>query len=207
MAERARRRAPLILASGSQARKQMLAAAGLQFDVVPADIDERAIRTALETGDNPLEPDDIADILARAKAEHVSRAKPEALVIGSDQVLALDETIFEKPANADVARANLLSMRGRAHELHAAVALAHGGETVWSHSDIATMTMRKFSAGFLDDYIAKSGNGILSSVGAYQLEGMGVQLFEKIEGDYFTILGMPLLPLLQELRARGVVAA
>ena len=195
----------LILASGSGARRQMMEAAGLVFEVVPADVDEVAIRDTLRAGNSGIEPADVAEVLARAKAEMVSAAHPDALVIGADQVLALGDQIFEKPADLDAARDSLLVLRGKTHQLHSAVVLAENGETVWSASDVAHMGVRAFTPEFLGAYLATAGEKICSSVGAYQLEGLGVQLFEKIEGDYFTILGMPLLPLLGELRARGVV--
>lgn len=196
----------IILASASRSRRAMLSAAGVAFDVVPSSVDERAIREALGDEETEIEPDDVADILARAKAEDVSRLHPDALVIGSDQVLALGEDIYEKPANMAEARAHLMSFRGQVHELHAAVAIAENGVTVWSTTETAALTMRPFSTKFLDAYLAQAGDMVLQSVGAYQLEGLGIQLFEKIDGDYFTILGMPLLPLLGELRRRKVIS-
>jgi septum formation protein len=195
----------IILASGSQSRRAMLTAAGLSFEVIPSGIDEHAIREALGDDAAEIEPDDVADILARAKAEDVSRLYPDALVIGGDQVLALGAEIYDKPADMATARSHLLAFRGRVHELHAAVVLAENGVTVWGHTDAAALTMRNFSTKYLDAYLAKAGDAVLQSVGAYQLEGLGVQLFEKIDGDYFTILGMPLLPLLGELRRRKVL--
>jgi len=195
----------LILASGSAARKQMLQAAGVVFRVVPADIDEAAIRKTLTANDAEIEPGDVAEVLARAKAEAVSTDHPGVLVVGADQVLSLGDRIFEKPADCDVARDQLLALRGRTHRLYSAVVLALDGETVWSTGDMADMTMRPFSPEFLGAYLAAGGDAICQSVGAYQLEGLGAQLFEKIEGDYFTILGMPLLGLLNELRGRGAL--
>ena len=184
----------------------MLEGAGLTFEIVPADVDETAIREALTADNEGVDPEDIADVLARAKAETVSAANPEAIVIGADQVLACNGMIFEKAKNATEAREALLKLRGHPHQLHSAVVIAEGGEVTWSHCDTAHMTMRKFSLQFLGEYVARSAPALTSSVGAYQLEGLGVQLFEKIEGDYFTILGLPLLPLLAELRQRGVIA-
>lgn len=195
----------LILASASAARREMLARAGIVFDVSPAKVDERAIRATLEADGNLLEPDDVAEVLARAKAEAVSREHPDAIVIGSDQVLALDGEIYEKPPTGEAARQQLLALRGRRHELHAAVALAEGGETQWSATDVAVLAVRRFSMTFLEEYLARLGPEVCETVGAYKLEGLGAQLFEAIDGDYFTILGMPLLPLLEELRQRKVI--
>ncbi|MFM9849823.1 MAG: Maf family protein [Hyphomicrobiaceae bacterium] len=197
----------LVLASGSGSRRQMLDAAGLTFDVAPADVDERAIREALQADDSGIEPADVAEVLARAKAEIISRQHPEALVIGADQILALDDEIFEKPADLAGARGHLQKLRGRTHQLHSAVVVAEHGEVVWAHVDTASLTMHAFSADFLENYLTLAGTVICDSVGAYQLEGLGVQLFERIDGDYFTILGLPLLPLLAELRARKIIAS
>lgn len=194
---------PLILASASRGRRNLLAAAGLTFDVVPADIDELTIRQTLLADDARIDPVDIAEVLARAKAEAVSRDHPDRLVIGSDQVLARDARLYGKPADLDEARVMLMSLRGVTHELHTAVALSAGGDTVWAHTETAYLTMRNFSAAFLDGYLAHVGARICGIAGAYEIEGPGVQLFERVEGDYFTIVGLPLLPLLQELRARG----
>lgn len=198
---------PLVLASGSRSRRQMLDAAGLTFDVTPADVDERAIRETLQADDSGIEPADVAEVLARAKAEAISRLRLEALVIGADQVLALDDEIFEKPADLAGARRHLQKLRGRTHQLHSAVVLAQGGEVVWANVDTASLTMHAFSADFLETYLTLAGTVICGSVGAYQLEGLGAQLFERIEGDYFTILGLPLLPLLAELRTRKIIAS
>jgi nucleoside triphosphate pyrophosphatase len=193
---------PLILASASRGRRDLLAAAGLTFDIVPADIDEVTIRQTLLADDDGIDPVDIAEVLARAKAEAVSRDHPDRLVIGSDQVLARDARLYGKPADLEEARVMLMSLRGVTHELHTAVALAKGGDTVWAHVETAYLTMRNFSAAFLDGYLAHVGARICDVAGAYEIEGPGVQLFARIEGDYFTIVGLPLLPLLQELRAR-----
>lgn len=197
----------LILASQSRSRREMLERAGISFSVEPAHLDERGIRLALEDGDEQTsEPADIAEVLAQAKALAVARLNPAALVIGSDQVLALDSEILEKPPDITAARSHLLRLRGRTHYLHAAVALARGEEIVWSCTDVAELTMRSFSESFLVQYLARVGERACESVGAYQLEGLGVQLFEQVTGDFFTILGMPLVPLLEELRQRGVIA-
>lgn len=196
----------LVLASGSRSRRSMLEAAGLSFSIDPANVDEPAIRETLQAGGNAIDPADVAEVLARAKAQAVSAGHPGALVIGGDQILALDETIFEKPQGLPGARAHLEALRGRTHQLHSAVVLAIDDEVVWAHVDTAELTMRRFSDAFLSDYLRRAGAVVCDSVGAYQLEGLGVQLFERIEGDYFTILGLPLLPLLTELRSRGALA-
>ena len=192
---------PVILASGSTIRRQMLEAAGLGFTVVPAEVDERPIHMSYD-GSNP---GGIARQLARLKAEAVSQAHPHALVIGADQVLALGAAIFHKPADLAQARKHLSWLRGKAHELHSAVAMAENGAVVWDTIDTARLTIRDFSDEFLDDYLARAGERICGCVGAYELEGLGLQLFERIEGDYFPVLGMPMIPLLAELRAKGAL--
>lgn len=195
----------LILASGSRARKNMLSAAGVVFEVVPADVAEDAITSAMISQSDCVEAADIAGALAAEKALSVARAHPKALVIGSDQVLALGRRMFSKAANVSEARETLTALRGRAHELVSAVALASGNDVVWQTVESAQLTMRPFSGDFLDDYLSRAGDRILGSVGCYEIEGVGSQLFERVEGDHFTIMGMPLLPLLNELRTRGVV--
>jgi septum formation protein len=201
--------ANIILASGSRARREMLHAAGVSFTIEPADVDEDAIRAALydEDGAATVEPADVAEILAVAKAESVSRLQPEAFVIGSDQVLAFCDEILTKPKNEAAARRQLASFRGSVHAVHSAVSLSHNGETLWSMVDTAEMHVRDFTDAFLDDYMRRAGRSVLDSVGAYLLEGHGIQLFDKIEGDYFTVLGMPLMPLLAELRTRNLILA
>ncbi|MCV0368487.1 Maf family nucleotide pyrophosphatase [Filomicrobium sp.] len=197
----------LILASGSRARYSLLKSAGVAFTVIPADIDETAVRETL-TSDNPeIDPVDVADVLARVKGEAVSAANPDSLVIAADQVLALGPEIFSKPADLEDARECLKKLRGRTHQLHSAVVLAENGEVTWAHVETADMTMRNFSTTFLSEYLVKAGEAVCHSVGGYQLEGQGIQLFEKIDGDYFTILGLPLLPLLAELRQRDVLTS
>lgn len=195
----------LILASQSAGRSALLAGAGLTFSKIPADIDERAVEAALRTNNAAVDPADIAEVLAIAKAEEVSAAHPGAFVIGADQVLALGGELFEKPSSMEVARDNLLKFRGRTHQLHAAICVARDGELLWRHVSRADLTMRDFSPEFLGHYLAAAGDEVLSSVGAYRLESLGIHLFEKIEGDYFTILGLPLLPLLDFLRQSGVI--
>jgi septum formation protein len=197
----------LILASGSAARRRMLEAAGLTFAVIPADIDEGSIQALMVSESDCVEAADVAAVLAQEKALAVARAHPDALVIGSDQILALGRRMMAKAANVAEARETLDHLRGRTHELVSAVALAHGDVIVWQAVDSAQLTMRRFSDEFLANYLARGGDAILKSVGCYELEGRGVQLFDRIEGDYFTILGMPLLPLLAELRVRGMVTA
>jgi len=195
----------IILASTSRARREVLAAAGVPFTVEAADVDEPAIRRKLLAGVAPVRPQQIAEALARAKAEDVSRRHRDALVIGGDQVLALGTELLTKAKDEAAARATLMKLKGRMHELHSAVALAADGKVLWAHTGTARLKMRDFSDAFLDEYLTRAGDRIGQSVGAYELEGLGVQLFETIEGDYFTILGLPLLPLLAELRAQGMI--
>lgn len=197
----------LILASGSSARRNMMTAAGLTFDVIPADIDEQAIASAMTSGSNRVEASGIAGALASAKALAVSANHLDALVIGSDQVLALGKQQFSKAANLEEARSTLSMLRGHQHELVSAVAIARNGELLWRTVDSAQLTMRNFSDKFLDGYLGRNGSRVLSCVGCYEIEADGIQLFESVVGDHFTIMGMPLLPLLNELRNRGVVPA
>lgn len=186
----------LVLASASPFRRALLENAGLAFDIEPAEIDERIIEQSL----GGLAADDVASVLAEAKAQDVSARNPAALVIGSDQTLSLQGEILHKPASMDEARRRLLLLSGRSHELNSAVVLAQGGETIWRHVSVARMTMRTLDPGFIGRHLSSVGDQALSSVGAYQLEGEGIQLFDRVEGDYFTIIGLPLLPLLAKLR-------
>lgn len=186
----------LVLASASPFRKALLENAGLHFDVEPARIDERAVEEPLEG----LAAEDVASILAEAKAQDVSGRMPGNIVIGSDQTLSLDGNLHNKPATMDEARRRLLQLSGRTHALNSAVVLARDGETIWRHVSVARMTMRQLDPGFVGRHLSNVGDRVLSSVGAYQFEGEGIQLFERIEGDYFTIIGLPLLPLLAQLR-------
>lgn len=197
----------LILASGSATRRSLLQSAGLVFDVVPANIDEASIRDAILDATNGAEGADIASVLAAEKARLVSEIHPDALVIGADQVLALGGRIFGKAENLAEAREILTMLRGRTHELISAVALARNGKVYWQTSTFAEMTVRQFSDEFLGCYLGKMGERALQSVGCYEIEGPGVQLFEQIDGDYFTILGIPLLELLARLRHDGMVSA
>lgn len=195
----------LVLASGSSGRAALLKGAGIVFDKNPADLDERAIEEALTVDGVCPDPMDVAVVLARAKAEHISSQEKDAYVIGADQVLALGDKIFEKPATMEIARENLLKFRGQTHYLHAAICVARNGETIWDHVETAAMTMRDFSSEFLGEYLVEAGDSVKTSVGAYRLEETGIHLFEKIEGDYFTILGLPLIPLLDFLREQKII--
>lgn len=196
----------IVLASGSRARREMLAAAGVHFTVQAADVDEPAIRARLLKQDANVEPKRIAAVLAAAKAEDVSGKIGGSLIIGADQVLALGDELLSKAPSVEAAREALRKLRGRTHELHSAVAFAEKGKVTWAYVATARLTMRDFSDAFLDDYLLRAGDRVGQSVGAYELEGIGVQLFDRIEGDYFTILGLPLMPVLAELRVRGIIA-
>ena len=194
---------PVILASGSPYRRKLLEGAGIDFAVVKPELDERAVEAPLVgTG---VTPQEVALILAEAKATAVSEARRDALVIGSDQTLSLGEELFHKPVDMEGARRHLLKLSGRTHHLNSAVALARNGEIVWHHVSVARMTMRSLNPGFVGRHLADVGNAALTSVGAYQVEGRGIQLFERIDGDYFTIVGLPLLPLLAALRELGAI--
>jgi septum formation protein len=197
-------RPPLILASSSKSRAKLLEAAGLSFIVEPPGLDESAMRQAV-AGDEALAPHDVAEVLARAKAEAVSEVASKAYVIGGDQVLAFGDVIMSKPDSMETARRQLLDLSGKMHTLHTSVAVATNGETIWTETTIATLTMRKLSHQFIGRYLAAAGEEVLSSVGAYQIESLGIELFEKIDGDYFSILGLPLIPLLDTLRREGVI--
>lgn len=197
-------RPPLILASTSKSRAKLLEAAGLVFIVELPGLDESVMLQAV-SGERSLDPHDIAEVLARAKAEAVSDLASGAYVIGADQVLVLEDRILTKPDSMEAARRQLLDLRGKSHTLHTAVVVATNGETIWAETQIATLSMRKLSPEFIGRYLAAAGEEVLSSVGAYQLESLGIQLFEKIDGDYFSILGLPLLPLLDTLRREGVI--
>jgi septum formation protein len=197
-------RPPLLLASASKSRARMLESAGLAFIVEPPGLDEGTMRQAV-SGERSLDPHDVAEVLARAKAEAISDLAPQAYVIGGDQVLALGDTILSKPESMEAARRQLLDLSGKSHTLHTAVVVATNGETIWAETTVATLTMRKLSPQFIGRYLAAAGEEVLNSVGAYQIESIGVQLFEKIDGDYFSILGLPLIPLLDTLRREGVI--
>ncbi|MBN9604583.1 MAG: septum formation protein Maf [Afipia felis] len=190
----------LILASQSAARQALLRGAKVQFEARPADLDERGIEQTSRLSDAAA----VAALLAKEKALHVSRAHPNAYVIGADQTLALGTKIFAKADDRAQAREQLKSLCGRTHELHSAVAIVKGGEILFESISTAHMTMRPLSDVQLEAYLDLAGEAVTASVGGYQLEGAGVHLFEKIEGDYFTILGLPLLPLLGFLRGIGL---
>lgn len=198
MATRAAAR--LILASQSASRQMLLRRAGVTFEALPADLDERAI----EQSSSLVEASQIAALLAREKAKHVSRAHPEAYVIGADQTLGLGSKIFAKAESRAEARSQLKSMCGQTHELHSAVAVVKSESILFETLSSACMTVRPLTEAQIDAYLNLIGDAVMASVGGYQLEGAGVHLFEKIEGDYFTILGLPLLPLLGFLRGHGL---
>ncbi|MEI9429067.1 Maf-like protein [Mesorhizobium sp. Cs1299R1N3] len=193
----------IILASGSPFRKAMLADAGVDIEAVPATLDERVLEAPLQ--DSGASPEDVALVLAEAKATEVSERRPGALVLGCDQTLSLGDEVFHKPADMEGARRHLLALSGRTHQLNSAAVLVRDGKVLWRHVGIASMTMRTLDPAFIGRHLARVGAKALSSVGAYQIEGEGVQLFEKIEGDHFTIVGLPLLPLLAELRTLGAI--
>jgi septum formation protein len=195
----------IVLASGSRARRELLAAAGVHFTVQAADVDEPAIRARIRATDPGVDPKKIAAVLAAAKAEDVSGKIAGSLIIGADQVLALGDELLSKAPSIKQARAALRRLRGRTHELHSAAVFAENGKVTWTHVATARLTMRDFSDAVLEDYLTRAGDRVSQSVGAYELEGLGVQLFDKIEGDYFTVLGLPLLPVLAELRAREII--
>ncbi|HSP50331.1 MAG TPA: Maf family protein [Pseudolabrys sp.] len=192
---------PLVLASKSDVRGKMLAAIGLRFEIRSAQIDERAVEAKAGTTDAAA----TARLLARAKASAVAGAVPGRLVLGADQTLVRGAKRFSKPANRAAAAEQLRSLRGRTHELHSALALVRNGAVLFDCVDSARLTMRNISDRFLEDYLDMAGDAALTSVGGYQLEGIGIHLFERVEGDYFTILGLPLLPLLAYLRQNGFV--
>jgi septum formation protein len=192
------------LASKSAARAAMLKAAGLDVRLAPADIDERALDEAWAA--EGRSPADIARLLAEAKASAVSGAYPGTVVIGADQTLALGDRRFTKPVNREEARAQLQELRGKTHALHSAVTLVQDGSVLFKVVDTARLTMRPYSDKFLDFYLDAAGATVTESVGAYQLEKLGIHLFEKVEGDYFTILGMPMLPLLAHFRREKILS-
>ena len=195
-----------ILASGSQTRAALLRSARVDFDVVPAAVDEAALfANACESG-APQDPSAISLFLAKAKATEVSERFPEALVLGGDQVLALGSQLIFWAADRAGAKDILSRLRGNTHSLHSAAALSFNGNVVWTGLDTASLKMRAFSAEYLETYLNEAGDALTASAGAYQIEGVGVNLFETVIGNHATILGLPLLPLLAELRTRGVIA-
>jgi septum formation protein len=196
-----REKNPLILASQSRARQTLLANAGINFEAVPAEIDERAVQQA----SNLTAPAEIAKLLAREKSLAVSAQLPSRLIIGADQTLALGSRLFSKPAGRAQAAEQLRALAGGTHELHSAVAVARDGKILFDNVTSARMTMRNLGEAEINAYLDQAGEAVTSSVGAYQLEGLGVHLFEHIEGDHFTILGLPLLPLLAFLRSERLL--
>ena len=192
---------PLILASQSRARQMLLASAGVVFEAVPADIDERGV----QQGSDLSAPGEIAALLAREKALAVSLQRSGQYVVGADQTLALGPLLFSKPAGRAEAAEQLRSLAGRSHELHSAVAVARDGKILFETVTMARMTMRPLGGYEIQTYLDEAGEAVTTSVGAYQLEGLGVHLFERIEGDHFTILGLPLLPLLAFLRGERLL--
>ncbi len=197
-----RGRLPLILASQSRARQTLLGGAGIDFEAVPADIDERGVQEA----SGLAAPGEIAALLAREKARAVSSRYPGQFVIGADQTLALGTRLFSKPAGRPQATEQLRALAGNRHELHSAVAVARDGKVLFEAVSMAGMTMRRLAEAEIETYLNEAGAAVTSSVGAYQLEGLGVHLFDRIEGDHFTILGLPLLQLLAFLRGERLLA-
>jgi septum formation protein len=194
----------LILASASEIRRQLLANAGLNVEAVPARIDEDAIRAALDS--EGASPRDIADTLAEMKARKLAERNPDAMVIGCDQVLEFQRKAWGKPDTPAIARDQLRALRGQTHRLLSAVVVYDGGKPVWRHVGEVRLTMHAFSDAYLDEYLARNWDSIRQSVGGYKLEEEGVRLFSAIEGDYFTVLGLPVLPLLSYLGQRGAIA-
>lgn len=193
----------LVLASGSRVRLTLLKEAGVAATADPAAIDEDEVKAAFRADGAGAE--DVAEALAEMKARLVSRRHPGRLVIGCDQMLDCNGVWFDKPPDIDHARGQLVALRGRSHRLVSSAVAVRDSERLWHHTDRATLAMRSFSDGFLDSYLARIGGAALTSVGGYQLEGLGAQLFSRIDGDYFTILGMPLLPILDYLRVQGLL--
>lgn len=193
----------VVLASSSVTRQQMLQNAGVSFESIPARIDEAEIKQSLLA--EGADSDALADVLAERKAAYVSRHQPEALVIGADQILDCAGKIFSKPPDRAGAKQQLIDLRGRDHDLVSCVCVVRGGQRLWHHLDRAHLRMRAFSDAFLDQYLDAEGDIVLEGPGGYRVEGLGAQLFSRITGDYFTILGLPLLPLLDYLRVQGAL--
>lgn len=193
-----------VLASASSSRARLLQHAGVPFEVHPAHVDEDSVKESMLA--DGAQGREIADALAELKARRVSNARPEALVLGADQVLVCEGELFSKAGSMEAAAAQLRGLRGRPHQLITAAVLAKDGAAIWRHVDISTLWICEFSDAFLEAYLAAEGDDLLGSVGCYRLETTGVQLFERVEGDYFSILGLPLVPLLAALRQHGVIA-
>jgi septum formation protein len=193
----------VILASSSKTRARLLSSAGVQCMIEPPAVDEESVKTSLQS--DGADGRRIAETLAELKARKISARHPNSLVIGADQVLECEGRLYDKPTSVAGARMQLRALRGRSHHLLSSVVVARAGERIWHHAAQAHLTMRPFSDEFLEDYLATVGDDVCLSVGAYQLEGRGVHLFASIEGDYFAILGLPLLPVLDFLRSHGVL--
>jgi len=194
----------LVLASASPTRAALLQGAGVEIDIKPARVDEDEIKSSLRAEGAP--PRNQADILAEMKAVAVSRANPGRLVLGADQILSFKGEAFDKPRDIAEARAHLLTLRDQRHELQSAAVIALDGEPIWRHIGVARLAMRPFSDAFLEGYLTQMGDDILTTVGGYKLEGLGAQLFARVDGDYFAILGLPLIETLGFLRVRGALA-
>ena len=193
----------IILASGSAIRRQIMEGAGLDFEVVVKPVDEAAIKASMLAEGSSIR--DIADALAEAKSRKVSMVEP-GLVIGADQIMEMDGQFFDKPSTIEEARARLLDMRGKTHRLVGAVVICENGQPVWRHMSKTVLSVREFGDAFLDDYIKAEGELLTKSVGAYRFEGRGSQLFSQVDGDFFSILGLSLLPVLDYLRERGAIS-
>lgn len=195
----------LILASASAARARLLREAGVKFGVRPPDVDEEGVVKSLMAKGTEVEA--VADALAEMKAIRVSSSSPQALVLGCDQILVCEGRLIGKSRDSGEARTVLKSLRGKTHTLITACVLAQGGTVVWQNQDRATLWMRNFGDEFLETYLRAEGSNVLGSVGCYRLEGLGAQLFDRVKGDYFSILGLPLIPLLAALREHGAMPA
>lgn len=197
----------VVLASETESTRKLLTAAGIACRIVVPEVDTLAIQRALLKDNEELDPGDVAELVARARAEEICARLPEAVIIGANQVLSLNGKILQKPEDHDAARDTLFALRGKTHKLHSAVALAEEGQVTWTHIETAHLTMRAFSPEFLGRYLAATGPQVYQWVGAYQLDGLGIQLFDRIEGDYHSILGLPLLLLLARLRENQILAS
>ncbi|MCM2505747.1 Maf family protein [Aureimonas altamirensis] len=196
---------PIILASGSMHRRRLLEGAGIAVEAVASSIDERAVEESL--GDAEVTADDLASILAEAKATDVSQGFPGRVVVGADQTLELDGVLFHKPTSMEEARRTLLALSGHTHRLHSAYALVRDGTVLRQRVETASITLRPLTPANIGHYLAKAGEAVLGSVGAYHIEGPGIRLMDRIDGDYFTIVGLPLLALIKDLEAEGALDA